>query len=301
MQRRRRPRAPDDRDAAPMPIARRATGCERRHHSADDARRAEREVERPQPRRCASSAVDAEHERRRAPSASSEHARRRRPSRAPSAAPSAPPSSSAGSSMRCQRQLGSSASARRVRRRSRADPLPKSMPYVDRRPMAAAAGAAPIMLAAMIEVDGPHQALRRPHRRRRRLVPLRARHRHRLPRAQRRRQDDDAADARAGSPPPTRGTRDRARRPATASCPTRAARRRPARRLRAARRAAAGARRWRLGRATARRAATRRVDELLERVGLDRAAGAQARAAVLARHAPAAGHRARAARRPARC
>ena len=107
------------------------------------------------------------------------------------------------------------------------DPLPKSIPAstggaagVARRPWPAARRAA----------DAPRhdrsartdEAPRRARRGGRRLVPLRARHRDRVPGAERSGQDDDDADARAGCWTPTRAPR-RCSAARTATCPTRAA------------------------------------------------------------------------------
>ena len=110
------------------------------------------------------------------------------------------------------------------------------------------------------------QALRRADRRRRRQLPLRTGHRHRLPRPQRRGQDHDDADdlrvlaADAGSSAVLGGRR-------TASCPTPAAGSASCSTPPPSTAAGAGARR---SRSRPRRwASTRRVDELLELVGLD--------------------------------
>ena len=161
----------------------------------------------------------------------------------------------------------------------------------------------PAVVAAARDADPPghdrlrsaHQALRRAQRHRGRLLPLRARHRHRLPGSQRRRQDDDAARPLR----PLRARRrpgDRARRLLPRPAQPGPARGRPARRLRAAPRPprARGARRLRADHRRA-RAARRRPARARRARPLG---GAQARAPVLAGHAPAAGPRARAARRP---
>ena len=82
--------------------------------------------------------------------------------------------------------------------------------------------------AVVIEVDGPQQAVRQDPGGRRAQLPRRAGHDHRLPRAERRRQVDDAAlGARARAP--GRGQRDRARRPLPPARPAAAPRRRRAR------------------------------------------------------------------------
>ena len=147
----------------------------------------------------------------------------------------------------------------------------------------------------MIQTERTHQAARRAHRRLGRHLPLRAGHRHGLPRPQRRRQDHHDADARRPlrarqrpGPDPRRALP----RPAEPG----PARRHPARRVRAARRAPRprGARRIRPdhGRAGAarRRAAGARRPR--------RDGGPAACRQVLARHAPAPRLRPRTARRP---
>ena len=113
-------------------------------------------------------------------------------------------------------------------RRRGPDIRPKSMapvrPTVDD-PSTLARRAGPVgagRLIRMITVEQPDQAVRPPHRRRRRVLRVRPRHRDRLPRPQRRGQVDHDADAR-GLTPPTSGTATVSGRP-TASCPTRGAR-----------------------------------------------------------------------------
>ena len=135
--------------------------------------------------------------------------RGRRPSRAPSAGRRTPPRSSPGSSMRCQRGSGAWSSwgeavmVPTAYARPGADPRPKSTRASTRRPWRRAARDADP--AGHDRLRRPDQALRRAQRHRGRLLPLRARDRHRLPRTQRRRQDHDDARCSAGSPTPDAG------------------------------------------------------------------------------------------------
>ena len=180
------------------------------------------------------------------------------------------------------------------RRRAR-DPLPKSIADIDRAALPAAVARPWRILLAMIESQGLTKRLGGRTVVARRVVSLRARDRHRVPRAQRRRQDDDAADARRACPSPT-----------PAEGRSSAARYRdlpnPGRRVGVLLDAGAqhGGRRGREALAVS--AQIMGVDERARR----RAARArrprplgrpQARAPVLAGHAPAPGHRPRAARR----
>ena len=121
----------------------------------------------------------------------------------------------------------------------------------------------------MIESQGLTKRFGGRDGRRRRLVPLRARHRHRVPRPQRRRQDDDAADA-LRAIRARRRPRDVLGAPLPRPAQPGAARRRAARRRRPARRPA----RTRGAAVSAQLMGVDegRVDELLELVGLDRSA-----------------------------
>src|SRR5215216_2523795 len=95
---------------------------------------------------------------------------------------------------------GSVIAAQRLSPAPRRDPLPKSIGERDlrlprNRPPAVAGRAADPDAPRHDRSATPHQAARGARRRRRRLLPLRAGHRDRVPGSQRRGQDDDAADA----------------------------------------------------------------------------------------------------------
>ena len=126
---------------------------------------------------------------------------RRRSSRAPCAWP--PDSSQQAAGQHLPARGASSAAS--VRPQAGPDPLPKSIPAST--PGRGRAAPPTPDACRHDRSDRPHEAPRRAHRGQRRLVPLRARHRDRVPRTERRRQDHHDADARRARPRPTPATR----------------------------------------------------------------------------------------------
>ena len=199
-----------------------ATGCERRHHSATNATDAEREVDGDQRVPLWSAQVATRTSALR-PGRDARTSRGRRPSRAPSAAVDAAAQLARQQHPLPARQrraswLARSSSVSTAYARLRA-PTPDQSRREHRPPAVVGERPATPILAGHDRLRRPHEALGG-----RTVVSdvsfrCEPGHRDRLPRTQRRRQDDDDAHARAGSPTPDAGRRDRARRPATATLP----------------------------------------------------------------------------------